>query len=207
MGYLQPTEYVAYGLSAETSDDWITTASALMEGYCHRPTLLAAQYVERLRVTQGSQTVRLSYLPLAPTTVGSSPILSVRARLIRGRRGEMHDRFFDDVVAAFSAPGSWTSLDPSTLDVANQTGEVTLASNLLGLTYGEIEITYLAGVSEIPDALKVACAQIVRNAQATPGLNVKSSKIDTLQLQYFSGSLLDDQVRSLLRPYVGQRLG
>jgi hypothetical protein len=36
---------------------------------------------------------------------------------------------------------------------------------------------------------------------------VKSSKMDTLQTQYFSGSLIDSQVQALLRPYVAERLG
>ncbi len=65
MGYLLPTEYVQYGLTAETTDDWVTMASALIEAHCRRPSLLVTQYVERLRVTAGAQTVRLSYLPLA----------------------------------------------------------------------------------------------------------------------------------------------
>ena len=37
MGYLLPTEYVEYGLTAETTDDWVTTASAMMEAHCRRP--------------------------------------------------------------------------------------------------------------------------------------------------------------------------
>jgi len=36
---------------------------------------------------------------------------------------------------------------------------------------------------------------------------VKSSKIDTMQMQYFSGVLVDPQVQALLRPYVAERLG
>ncbi len=65
MGYLLPTEYVQYGLTAETTDDWVTMASALMEAHCRRPSLLVTQYVERMRLTAGAQTVRLSYRPLA----------------------------------------------------------------------------------------------------------------------------------------------
>jgi hypothetical protein len=59
----------------------------------------------------------------------------------------------------------------------------------------------------VPDAVKVACVQIVKNAQATPAMNVRSSRMDTLQMQYFSGSLLDAQVQTLLKPYVAERLG
>ena len=79
--------------------------------------------------------------------------------------------------------------------------------NLLGLNYNEVEITYTAGLDPVPPAVKFACAQIVRNAQATPALNVKSSKMDTLQMQYFSGSLIDANVQILLAPYVAQRIG
>jgi hypothetical protein len=52
-----------------------------------------------------------------------------------------------------------------------------------------------------------ACALIVKNAQATPGLNVKSSKIDTMQMQYFSNTLIDSTVQTLLKPWVANRLG
>jgi len=55
--------------------------------------------------------------------------------------------------------------------------------------------------------VKVACVQIVKNAQATPAMNVKSSKMDTMQMQYFSGSLIDPQVQMLLKPYIAERLG
>ncbi len=50
MGYLLPAEYAAYGLTAETADAWVTTASTMIEAYCRRPTLLAASYTERMRV-------------------------------------------------------------------------------------------------------------------------------------------------------------
>jgi hypothetical protein len=55
--------------------------------------------------------------------------------------------------------------------------------------------------------VKVACAQIIKNAQATPAMNVKSTRLDTMQMQYFSGGLIDPQVQALLRPYFAQRIG
>jgi hypothetical protein len=70
-----------------------------------------------------------------------------------------------------------------------------------------VELTYTAGFATIPPAIKIACAQVVRNAQATPALNVKGSRIDTLQMQYFSASLIDASVQKLLAPYLAQRMG
>ncbi len=206
MGYLLPTEYVQYGLTAETTDDWVTMASALIEAHCRRPSLLLTQYVERLRVTAGAQTVRLSYLPLASSDAALA-LVSVKARYGRPRRGELADVFREQVAWAFTVPGSWTVLSAANVELNAATGEVTLPDNFLGLSYNEVELTYMAGLSSVPAAVKVACGQIVRNAQATPGMNVKSSKLDTMQLQYFSSSLMDEQIQILLRPYVAQRVG
>ena len=196
MGYLLPAEYVEFGLWAETADSWVTAASAMMEAYCRRPSLLATGYVERLRVGRASLAVRLSYGPLVSVD-------AVRARF--GRRDGLS--LLDGAAAIFCTPGTWTAIDVSTLDVDAVLGEVRLPWNVLGVPYGEVEVTYTAGLAEATAALKVACAQIVKNAQATPGLNVKSSKMDTLQTQYFSDSLIDSQVRAILRPYVAERLG
>jgi len=203
MGYLLPAEYAAYGLSAETGDAWVTAASAMMEAYCRRPSLSTASYTERMRVPREAQTVRLSYTPLMSVD-------SVRAQYARPEYGDeiRGDRvLFSSFAAAFVLPGQWVDIDPATLDISLPTGEFRFAWNVMGLRYAQAEVTYTAGLATIPDAVKVACAQIVKNAQATPGLNVKSNKIDTLQTQYFSDSLIDSQVQALLRPYVAERLG
>jgi hypothetical protein len=207
MGYLLPAEYVEFGLTAETTDDWVTMASALIEAYCRRPTLQVAQYVERMRLTAGAQTVRLSYRPLATAAGAVSALVGVRVRYGRPRRGELPDVFREQIAWAFSLPGSWSALDIASVDVNEAIAEVTFPVNLLGLDYNEVEITYTSGLATISDAVKVACAQIVKNAQTTPGMNVRSSKADNLQMQYFSGSLIDPQVQMLLSPYVAERLG
>jgi hypothetical protein len=163
--------------------------------------------VERLRLTAGSQSVRLSYLPLARLGAAASPLVSARVRYGRPRRGEMRDTMLTQVAWAFSVPGSWSTLDISSVDVNLATGEVTFPANLLGLNYNEVEVTYTAGFATIPPALKIACAQIVKNAQATPAMNVKGSKMDTLQMQYFAGSLVDANVQKMLAPCVAQRMG
>ena len=119
----------------------------------------------------------------------------------------MPDSILVEEAIAFSVPGQWTSLDPLAIDFDANTGELTLPFNLFGMTYNEVSVTYTAGLAVIGDDVKAACAQIVRNAQATPALNACKTKIDTMQMQYFSSSLLDETVKSLLRPYVANRLG
>jgi hypothetical protein len=179
----------------------------MIDAYCRRPSLLVTQYMERMRLTAGAQTVRLSYRPLAAAVGAASALVAVRVRYGRPRRGELPDPFREQIAWAFSVPGSWNALDVTTVDVNAATAELTFPVNFLGLDYNEVEVTYTSGLATIPNAVKVACVQIVKNAQATPGMNVKSSKMDTLQMQYFSGSLIDAQVRMLLKPYVAERLG
>jgi hypothetical protein len=207
MPYLQPADYPNYGLPPGTTGDWITAATALINNHCRRPDLNVIQYVERLRLTSGSQTVRLSYLPLAPLGAATSPIVSLQGRYAKPRRGEAIDSALFDVAWAFSLPGQWTALDPASVDFDANTGELTLAGNILGLTYNEVTVTYTAGLANIGDDIKTACAQIVRNAQATPALNASRTKIDTMWMQYFSSSLIDETVQAWLRPYIANRLG
>ncbi len=205
--YLQPTEYQTYGLAPDVTDDWITAASSLIDCHCRRTSLNPTQYTERLRIVEGSQTARLSHLPLVAVAPATSPFLSMQARYAKPRRGQMVYPLQEEVLWAFSLPGSWTTVDPTTIDFVADTGELIFPLNILGLPYNEVQVTYTAGLATLPNAIKCACAQIVKNAQATPGLNVKSSKLDTLQLQYFSGALIDVTVQAMLQPWVSVRMG
>ena len=207
MGYLLPTDYATYGLPADTTDDWITTASALIDSYCKRTSLNPTQYEERIRIVSGSQTVRLSFLPLVAVSPNTSPLITVRARYSRPRRGELIDPAYEQIAWVFGLPGAWSTLNVADVDFVPNTGELTFPYNILGLPYNEVDVTYTAGLSTIPYTVQTACAQIVKNAQATPGLNVKSSKIDTMQMSYFSNSLIDPQVAAMLQPYVATMLG
>lgn len=205
--YLQPSEYQSYGLAPDVTDDWVAAASSLIDAHCRRTSLTPTVYMERLRIVDGSQTARLSYLPLAAVAPATLPFVSVRARYGDGRRGQRAHVWLDQVATTFSLPGAWTTLDPAMIDFVAETGELIFPLNLLGLPYSEVEVTYTAGLAALPDAVKCACAQIVKNAQATPGLNVKSSRVDSLQLQYFNGSLVDATVQAMLRPWVAARMG
>lgn len=198
MAYLDPSEYVSYGLSADTSDAWVVAASAMIEAHCKRGSLLAASYTERLRVSRDWGTAQLSYAPFVQLT-------AVQARCAAHRDHRFEAMF--ECAIAFGLPGQWVEIDPASVSVDVVSGELQLPLNLMGMRYSEVEVTYTAGLASVPEAVKVACAQIVKNAQATPGLNVKSSKLDTLQTEYFSDSLMDRQVQALLRPFVAERLG
>lgn len=207
MPYLQPGDYSSFGLPDDTSSDWVTMATALINSFCRRPDLNVMQYCERLRVVCGRRTVKLSYLPLAPLGDADSPLVALSGRAAEPRRGEELELNLMSEARIFGLPGQWTSIDRTMAEVDIATGELTLPWNLFGMSYSEVSVTYTAGLVTIGYDVKAACAQIVRNAQATPALNASKTKIDTMQMQYFSSSLLDDTVKTWLRPYVASRLG
>ena len=209
MNYLVAEEYESYGLEANTPASWVAAASSIIETHCRRKTLASTQYTERLRITPGRNSLRLAYLPLVAPEGQNSPIAAVRGRYAPTRKGEelLSWGMAQDVATAFALPGTWCDIDVSGMDWFAETGEVSWPANPLGLQFQEIEITYTAGFASVPDAVKFACAQIVRNAQATPALNVRANTLNSMHLEYFADSLVDASVRAMLAPYVAQKVG
>lgn len=208
MNYLSPSEYELYGLEATTPLAFVTAASTLIDAHCRRPTLSVVQYDERLRILPDRNTVRLTYVPLAIVPPAITPIVSARGRYASPRRGDWPlDDLRLDIALTFGLPSIWTGMDPIAIDFYPGTGELTLPVNILGLEFSEVEIVYTSGLDPIPDPVKFACAQIVRNAQATPALNVRSGSLDRMRMDYFSDSLIDQTVQSMLAPYVAQKVG
>jgi hypothetical protein len=206
MNYLDATEYLTYGLEAATDPSWVTAASAIIDAHCRRATLGVNQYEERLKLAPEMNTVRLSYLPLATVAPATTPIVSLQGRYGIPRRGEWpFAELSMEFAVVFALPGSWTSIDPASVDIWADTGELTFPVNVLGLSFNEVDVVYKAGLATIPAPVKVACAQIVKNAQITPALNVKSGKIDRMRLDYFGDTLVDHTVQSLLEAFVARK--
>jgi hypothetical protein len=208
MNYLSAAEYERYGLEATTAEGWVRAASALINAHCRRETLEVAEYRERLVLSSGRSSVRLSYLPLAAVAPASTAIVSARARYATARRGEGAGQgdWAAEVAQAFGLPGMWTELDAGAIEYAAETGELTLPGSPLGWGFSEVEVVYTAGLASIPEAVKCACAQVARNALATPALNVRAGNLERMHLEYFSDTLLDQTVRALLAPYVAQKV-
>jgi hypothetical protein len=206
MNYLSPTEYQLYGIDTTTDAALVGAASSLIDAHCRRATLAIAQYEERIRMMPDRNTIHLTYLPLVPLPPATSPIVSGRGRYTIPRRGEWpFDDLRLDIALMFGMPGSWSNIDPTSVDFDPTTGELTLPLNLVGLWFSEVDVIYTAGYGTIPDAVKYACAQVVRNAQATPAVNVKTGRMDRFRMDYFAPDLLDATVRSMLAPFAAQK--
>jgi hypothetical protein len=209
MNYLSDSEYESYGMEPATADSLVAAASTLINTYCRRPTFAIVQYTERIRIASGRNDLRLTFLPLAIAQGSNSPLVSGRARYAMPRRGDdtpLWDMMFQ-IAQVYSLPGTWVNVDVSTFDYFAETGEVSWLGNPLGLAFNEMELTYTGGFAQIPDPIKFACAQIVRNAQANPALNVKAGTLNAMRLEYFADTLLDTTVQTMLAPFAAQKVG
>jgi hypothetical protein len=202
--YLSTAEFPAYALADSTEPALISIASDLVDSFCQRASLQVTQYTERNRLPGGRPVTRATFTPLAVPQGAQTPFVLVRARhgVLRGPNAAA----LAEMLVPFGGPPEWIALDPAQVDYQAETGELWLPSGIFGMAYSEVELTYTAGYSEPPEAVKLACAQIIRNVESHPAANVKMAQLDRLQLEYFAGSLLDDDIRRLLAPYVAVRL-
>jgi hypothetical protein len=206
MTYLSADEYTLFGLEETIPDSLVMAASDLIDAHCQRKGFGITQYVERFRVGR-SLTVRLSYLPLAAAPNASSPIVLARGRYTTtGGDWALSYPLAAEIAQVFATQNTWIAISPDSLDLDAESGEVIICCGLLTPALRDLELTYTAGYQEVPHAVKQACAKLVKNALATPALNVSKQKIDTMYLQYFSDSLVDADVQRLLAPFVSQRL-
>ena len=206
MAYLSGDEYTLFGLEATTPESLVSATSDLIDAHCRRSGFGIAEYTERFRVGR-SRTVRLTWLPLIALDGASSPIVQARGRYM-GARGDWAEgpALVNEVAQVFATPDVWFSIPASSLDVDMRSGEVIVRGGPLSPALSDLELTYTAGYSAVPQAVKQACAKLVKNALATPALNVSRQQIDSMYVQYFADSLIDADVRQLLAPFVAQRL-
>jgi hypothetical protein len=202
--YLTTAEFPAYGLADSTDPALIRVASDLVDAFCQRASLFVTQYTERNRLPEWRPVTRASYTPLAAGEGAATPIVSLRARhgLPRGPNAAS----LAQMLAPFGGPPAWVDLDPTQVDYNAATGEVWLPPGIFGVPYTEVELTYTAGYAEVPEAVRLACAQIIRNVESHPAAGVRTAQLDHLQLEYFAGALLDEDTRRLLAPFVALRL-
>jgi hypothetical protein len=206
--YLADSEYQTYGLEPDTPASWVAAASSIIDAHCNRPTLLAQQFIERVRLVPDRNVLRLTYLPLSIPQGETSPLVSGRARYGIPRRGEDLTMWetATEYAQFFGLPGTWIGLDVTNFDFFCDTGEVSWLPNPLGMYFDEMELTYTGGFTTIPDPVKFACVQLVRNAQAMPALNVREGTLNAMHFAYFADSLVDATVQQMLAPYVAQKV-
>ena len=136
MNYLDATEYLTYGLDATTDPSWVTAASAIIDAHCRRVTLGVKQYEERLKLPPELNTVRLSYLPLVTVAPATTPIVTLQGRYGIPRRGEWpFPELSLEFALVFALPGSWTTIDPTTIDIWADSGRADVSGECAGIVF------------------------------------------------------------------------
>jgi hypothetical protein len=122
-----------------------------------QPSPAPERFSERLSVPADSSAVQLSHYPLVA-------IEGLQGRYGIPRRGEwpfpeMSLEFALVFALVFALPGTWTVIDPATVDVELATGKITFPVNALGLFFNEIDITYTAEAAASPILSKEPAAE------------------------------------------------
>ncbi len=155
MVYLEPGDYVRYGLDEETPDALVAAASALVDAFCRRASLGVTTCVERLRFARDGRTLRLSYGPVIAIT-------ACRTRLRRLRPDRQALWPFTQLqmdAMTFGLGGAWNTMDPGTIAIASD-GEADGRSG--DHIHGGLQHGARAGA----DGMCPDCAQRAGNARA-----------------------------------------
>lgn len=149
------------------------------------------------------------------TTLAYTPVmrlLSGQGRYGYGRRGESSRYMVDEFnllasLSHFGGPPAWEAFPLENTGVDSETGQVWVPAGVMLSYYSEVNLWYVAGFAQgnIPDAIKFACAQLVKATAGLPAVaangNVKSFKAGDTQIQMFAASLLNDDAKRELNPY------
>lgn len=141
-----------------------------------------------------------------------SPLLGCSGRYGYPRRSEMS--IYPDlnygmnalqVASWFGGPPAFTTIDASAIDVDPQTGELWLPAGLYMTQYTEVVVIYNSGYDprEMPEAIKVATAALVRNGLARAGFttNVRGISSPGAVSVTLTDSLIDDTIEKWLDKY------
>ncbi|MBI3405733.1 MAG: hypothetical protein HY046_09785 [Acidobacteria bacterium] len=203
--YLTTAEFALYGLADSTDPALIRVASDLADAFCKRDSILVTQYFERNKLPESAPITRATFTPLAIVSPATTPFIAARAR--HGvRRGAGVENSLAECVAPFGGPPAWVDLTPLAIEYNAVTGEIWLPTGIFGTPNTEVELTYTAGYTQVPDVVKLACAQIIRNAESHPAGNVQIARLDRMRLDYFAESLMDEDVKRLLAPFVAIKM-
>jgi hypothetical protein len=214
--YLAASEYATWGLPASTPavDALVLNASALINGYTHRPQGLGlVNYAERLILPEGRNQSRLTYTPWVAWDTTSNPAnpTGLRGRYGTGRRGDGgYDAYqittLATIAAVFGGPPAWNNIDTTLTDIFSSTGEIWVPAGIYQTHFTELEANYQAGYAVTPDAVKWATVAIAQALLNRPAPGVKVMKAGDRTMEFFGNYAMTDEVKIALEGYRVRKL-
>lgn len=137
-------------------------------------------------------------------------IMSGLGRYGYGRRTDQNLGFFYDAnllstLSAFGGPPAWTPFTVAASSLNPRTGDLWVPAGTLLAYYTDIKMRYCAGwpANNLPPQIKVACASIVHAMAASPmGPQIRRFNAGKVSVDRFADTVLDPDIKSMLRPYM-----
>lgn len=158
---------------------------------------------EELTMPNQRSVTRLSEWPIAK-------LMSGIGRYGYGRRTDQMLGYFYDAnliatLSAFGGPPAWVPFFTPASSLNPETGDLWVPAGTLLAYYTDVKIRYLGGWSAatLPPQIKVATASIVDAMSAAPmGPQIRRFNAGKTQIERFADTVLDPDVKSMLRPYM-----
>lgn len=158
---------------------------------------------EELTMPNQRSIARLSEWPIAQLQSGLG-------RYGYGRRldqtlGYFYDANLIATVSAFGGPPAWVPFFVPASSLNPQTGDLWVPAGTLLAYYTDIKVRYIGGWSQasLPPQIKVATATIIHALSAAPmGPQIRRFNAGKTQIERFADTVLDPDIKSMLRPYM-----
>ena len=158
---------------------------------------------EELQLPQQRSVTRLSQWPIARLQSGVG-------RYGYGRRLDQTLGFFYDAnllstLSAFGGPPVWIPFETPASSLNPQTGDLWVPAGTLLAYYTNIKVRYCSGwsASTLPAQIKIACAALVDALSSGPmGPQVRRFAAGKTTIDRFADTMLDPDIKSMLRPYM-----
>lgn len=108
------------------------------------------------------------------------------------------------MVSHFGGPPEWIPIDVTQMDFRRNTGEIWVPAGALLAFYTDVRLGYVAGFqkSAIPQAVKRACANIIRSRQnGIDSAAIKTYQAGNQRYQMADATIIDKDTARLLQPY------
>jgi hypothetical protein len=195
--YLQPADYASYGLPATLNASLVVRASSLIDTYCRRA-IAPTQATEELRLPAGRNRLLLA----------RTPVISVDAAQGRygyPRRANSNMQVFPgssllELSSIFGGPPQWETIDATQVVWDANTGEAWFPAGIFMSQYTDVMVTYTAGYTATPDAIKAACAFLIFAYLERAGLmGAKGGRVTALVSS--DHTLINRDIAAMLAPY------
>lgn len=158
---------------------------------------------EELTMPNQRSITRLSEWPIAK-------LLSGIGRYGYGRRTDQMLGYFYDAnliatLSAFGGPPAWVPFFVPASSLNPETGDLWVPAGTLLAYYTDVKMRYIGGWSQtnLPGQIKLATAAIVDALGAAPmGPQIRRFNAGKTSIDRFSDTVLDPDIKSMLRPYM-----